>query len=150
MQPGYLGVTAPPGPVPAKGERTWVDRPEQLLHAVDMLKQSRIVAIDAEFTQVRSHSHVSTSSNRLALLQLAIDGHCFIVDAWRLRDLSPLATVTEDPAMRILLHGAGADMQVMAERGLAVAHYIDLEAASRSIFGQHESSLAAMLQSYQQ
>ena len=146
MQPGYLGVTAPPGPVPAKGERTWVDRPEQLLHAVSMLKQSRVVAIDAEFTQVRSHTHISTSSNRLALLQLAIDGHCFIVDAWRLRDLSPLAPVTEDPAMRILLHGAGADMQVMAERGLTVAHYMDLEAASRSIFGQHESSLAAMLQ----
>jgi len=37
-------------------------------------------------------------------------------------------------------------MQVMAERGLSVAHYCDLEAASRSIFGQHESSLAAMLQ----
>src|SRR5215469_18532167 len=36
-------------------------------------------------------------------------------------------------------------MQVMAERGLSVAHYCDLEAASRSIFGQHESSLAAML-----
>ncbi len=146
MQPGYLGVTAPPGPGPAKGERTWVDRPEQLLHAVSMLKQSRVVAIDAEFTQVRSHTHISTSSNRLALLQLAIDGHCFIVDAWRLRDLSPLATVTEDPDMHILLHGAGADMQVMAERGLTVAHYVDLEAASRSIFGQHESSLAAMLQ----
>jgi hypothetical protein len=37
-------------------------------------------------------------------------------------------------------------MRVMAERGLYVAHYYDLEAASRSIFGQHESSLAAMLQ----
>ena len=34
----------------------------------------------------------------------------------------------------------------MAERGLNVAHYFDLEATSRSIFGQHESSLAAMLQ----
>src|SRR5258708_13003639 len=34
----------------------------------------------------------------------------------------------------------------MAERGLEVAHYYDLEATCRSIFGQHESSLAAMLQ----
>ena len=33
----------------------------------------------------------------------------------------------------------------MSERGLDVAHYYDLEAASRSIFGQQESSLAAML-----
>src|SRR5215469_15933408 len=37
-------------------------------------------------------------------------------------------------------------MQVMAERNLTVAHYCDLEAASRSIFGQRESSLAAMMQ----
>ena len=37
-------------------------------------------------------------------------------------------------------------MRVMAERGLNVVHYYDLEATSRSIFGQHESSLAAMLQ----
>jgi len=130
-----------------------VDRPEQLLQAVRVLKQSSLVAIDAEFTQVRSFTAktgtnstpASTSFNRLALLQLAIDHYCFVVDAWRLSDLSPLATVVENPGTSILLHGAGADIQVMAERGLRVAHYYDLEAASRSIFGQHESSLAAML-----
>ena len=144
--PGYFGVTPPPGPPPARGERLWIDRPEQLLHAVDILRQASIVAIDAEFTQVRSHTHTSTPSNRLALLQLAIDHQCFVVDAWRLADLSPLLTVTEDPHTSILLYGAGADLQVMTERGLTVAHYIDLEAANRSIFGQHESSLAAMLQ----
>lgn len=144
--PGYFGVTPPPGPPPARGERLWIDRPEQLLHAVDILRQASIVAVDAEFTQVRSHTHTSTSSNRLALLQLAIDHQCFVVDAWRLADLSPLLTVTEDPHTSILLYGAGADLQVMTERGLTVAHYIDLEAANRSIFGQHESSLAAMLQ----
>jgi hypothetical protein len=52
----------------------------------------------------------------------------------------------ENPEVVILLHGAGADMRVMAERGLNVVHYYDLEATCRSIFGQHESSLAAMLQ----
>jgi len=145
IRPGYLGVTPPPDPPPARGERLWVDRPEQLQGAVDVLGQARIVAIDAEFTQMRSHIHTSTSSNRLALLQLAIDHQCLVVDAWRLADLSPLLTVTEDPQISILLYGAGADMQVMAERGLTMVHYIDLEAASRSIFGQHESSLTAML-----
>ncbi len=148
VQPGYLGVTPPPGQPPPKGQRTWVDRPEQLLHAVNVLKQSNIVAIDAEFTQVRSRtqSDLSTASHRLALLQLALDGQCFVVDALRLNDLSPLSAAVENPAIIILLHGAGADLRVMAERGLKVAHYYDLEAACRSIFGQHESSLAAMLQ----
>lgn len=148
VQPGYLGVTPPPGQPPPKGQRTWVDRPEQLLHAVNVLKQSNIVAIDAEFTQARSRaqSDFSTASQRLALLQLALDGQCFVVDALRLNDLSPLSAVVENPAIIILLHGAAADLRVMAERGLKVAHYYDLEAACRSIFGQHESSLAAMLQ----
>ncbi len=148
VQPGYLGVTPPPGKLPEKGQRTWVDRPEQLLHVVKALGKSNIVAVDAEFTQVRlrGQNNVVTYSQRLALLQLAIDGQCFVVDALRLNDLSPLTSVVENPAIIILLHGAGSDLRVMAERGLNVAHYYDLEATCRSIFGQHESSLAAMLQ----
>ncbi len=148
LQAGYLGKTPPHGQLPEKGQRTWVDRPELLLHAVDALKESNIVAIDAEFTQVRGHiqSGVSTSPHRLALLQLAIDHHCFVVDALRLNNLSPLTAVVENPDVIVLLHGAAADLRVMAERGLNVAHYYDLEATCRSIFGQHESSLAAMLQ----
>jgi 3'-5' exonuclease len=125
----------------------WVDRPEQLQYAVSLLQQSLVVAIDAEFTQVRSHAQgdVLTNTPRLALLQLAIDNYCFVVDTLRLHDLSPLAAVVENPEIIILLHGAGADLRVMAERGLTVAHYYDLEATSRAIFGQNESSLAAML-----
>ncbi len=154
LQPGYLGVSPTPSRLPEKGERVWVDRSDQLLQAVSVLEQSQLVAVDAEFTQVRSlapkmeasSAPASASSNRLALLQLAIEKHCFVVDAWRLGDLAPLAAVLGDSGRSILLHGAGADMQVMAARGLSVAHYYDLEAASRSIFGSKESSLAAMLQ----
>ena len=145
--PGYLGDSRPYGKLPKKGERTWVDRPEQLQQAADVLRRASIVAIDAEFAQARSYnqSDASSSAPRLALLQLAIDGHCYVVDALRLRDLSPLASVVDNPGIRTLLHGAGADLRVMAERGLFVTHYYDLEAISRSVFGQHESSLAAML-----
>ena len=146
--PGYLADSPPYGKLPNRGARTWVDRPEQLQQAAAVLEQAAIVAIDAEFTQARpsyNSSEVSSSSPRLALLQLAIDGQCFVVDGLRLRDLSPLADVVGNPNIRTLLHGAGADLRVMAERGLMVACYYDLEAISRSVFGQHESSLAAML-----
>jgi hypothetical protein len=148
VQTGYLGITPPPGRLPEKGQRTWVDRPDRLLRAVDVFKGSGVVAIDAEFTQVRGHSRtgISPSPIRLALLQLAIDHQCFVVDALHLNDLSPLTDVVGNPAIRVLLHGAAADLRVMAERGLNIAHYFDLEATCRSIFGQHESSLASMLQ----
>jgi hypothetical protein len=105
-----------------------------------------VVAVDAEFTQARSRVQSETSSApRLSLLQLAINQHCFVVDALRLHDLTPLAEIVGSQEIVVLLHGAGADMRVMAERGLDVVHYYDLEATSRSIFGQHESSLASML-----
>ncbi len=145
---GFLGETPPVGQLPPKGERQWVDRPEQLFHVATVLKQASLIAIDAEFTQVRSRTQAESGSSvpRLSLLQLAIANRCFVVDTLRLHDLSPLATVVGDPSVAVLLHGAGADLRVMAERGLEVAHYYDLEATSRSIFGQHESSLAAMLQ----
>ena len=147
-QQGYLGITPPPGKLPEKGQRAWIDRTEQLVLAVHTLKTSRVIAVDAEFTQVRSavQSGVPTTSHRLALLQLAIEKQCYVVDALRLHDLSPLAEVLTDPSIIILLHGAGSDLRVMAERDLNVAHYFDLEATSRSVFGQHESSLAGMLQ----
>jgi len=150
VQPGYLGVTPPRGQPPARGERAWVERPEQLQQTVNALAQARVIAVDAEFTQARPRAastagEQAATGPRLALLQLAIEGKCFVVDALRLHDLSPLKTVMENPETIILLHGAGADLRVMAERGLNVAHYYDLEATSRSIFGQQESSLAAML-----
>lgn len=143
---GYLGVTPPPGQLPPKSRRTWVERPGVLRDAVEILVQAPVVAIDAEFTQARSHVQSDTTGPRLALLQLAIDGQCFVVDALRLHDLTPLNAVVANPSILILLHGAGADLRVMAKRGLDVAYYYDLEATSRSVFGQHESSLAAMLQ----
>ena len=147
-QQGYLGPTPPLSQLPQKGERLWIDRPEELRRAANMLKQAAVVAIDAEFMLARSHtqSDVSSSAPRLALLQLAIDGYCYIVDPLRLSDLSPLTSVVGNPEIVVLLHGAGADLRVMAARGLEVVHYYDLEATSRSIFGQQESSLAAMLQ----
>ena len=147
---GYLGVTPPISQLPARGERFWVDRPQLLLNAVNILKQAHVIAVDAEFTQGRVRAQTPgepiSTVPRLSLLQLAIDQHCFVVDGLRLQDLAPLSAVLSNPQIVVLLHGAGGDIRVMAERGLQVVRYYDLEATCRSIFGQHESSLAAMLQ----
>jgi ribonuclease D len=145
---GYLGETAPHGVLIAPGKRVLVDRPAQLQQAADVLRQAKIIAIDAEFTQVRTRARAAGTSNvpRLSLLQLAIEQTCFVIDVLRLQDLSPLEEVIGNPDVIVLLHGAGGDMRVMAERGLYVVHFFDLEATCRSIFGQHESSLAAMTQ----
>jgi len=150
IQPGYTGPTRARGNVPPRSERVWVDRAEQLREAIPVLMQSPVIAVDAEFTQSRSIAQsptaIKSNSPRLALLQIAVERVCYIIDALRLHDLSPLQAVFDNPQSVTLLHGSGADIRVLADRGLAVVHYYDLEATSRSIFGQQESSLAAMMQ----
>lgn len=135
--------------MPPRSERLWIDRAEQLRDAIPVLMQSPVIAVDAEFAQGRSltKSHPEKSNSpRLSLLQIAVERVCYVIDALRLHDLAPLQAVFDNPDSVTLLHGAGADIRVLADRGLAVVHYYDLEATSRSIFGQHESSLAAMMQ----
>jgi hypothetical protein len=106
------------------------------------------MAIDAEFIQARVRTP-DEPSHRLALLQIAIDNDyqvSYIVDPLRLADLSPLQEVMQNASTLKLFHGVGADARVLATRGLVPANILDLEAVSRSLFGQRESSLQAMLQ----
>jgi hypothetical protein len=106
-----------------------------------------VLAIDAEFVQVRERGP-EDPPHRLALLQLAAapgSQEVFVIDALRIGDLAPLEAPLGDGSVLKLFHGMGADVRVLATRGLVARHTLDLEAVSRSIFGQHESSLQAML-----
>ncbi len=141
----YHGPTPAVESLPGHGERFLVERPDQLAQAVERLAAAPIVAIDAEFMQARP-IELEGPRHRLALLQLATERECFVIDVLRLADLTPLAAVTEDPLILKLFHGMGTDTQMLAARGLAVAYTCDVEASCRSIFGQRESGLATMLE----
>jgi hypothetical protein len=141
----YLGATPPVETPPERGERFWVERPEELALAAERLAAAQIVAIDAEFAQGRP-TDPEPSRQKLALLQMATDQACYLIDVLRLADLSPLAFVIEDPLILKLFHGMGADVKMLSGRGLVVTHTSDVEAASRSIFGSGESGLGAMLE----
>lgn len=141
----YHGPTPPVEPAPERGERVWIERPDDLASAAERLAAAPLLAIDAEFMQVRP-SEPEGRRHQLALLQIATGQVCYVIDVLRLADLTLLAAVTEDPLILKLFHGIGADTQMLARRGLAVAYTCDVEAASRSIFGQSESGLATMLE----
>ena len=145
---GYRGTSAPPMVAPEWRNRLFIDRPADLRQLARTLNDASVVAIDAEFMQLRIH-HPGDPSHRLALLQFAVDDDyrsSWVVDALRLFDLSPLRDALESPRILKLFHGISADARMLATRGLAARHYLDLEAVSRSIFGQSESGLQAMLQ----
>ena len=144
---GYLGEAAPPVPAPTWKRRLYVDRAADLVALAADLERSHVIAIDAEFAQVRVR-RPDEPSHRLALLQLAADDDntvSYVVDALRLADLSPLRAPFEHGGILKLFHGIGADARVLAARGLVAHHTLDLEAVSRSIFGQRESGLQTML-----
>ncbi len=141
----YHGPTPAVEPPPARGERVWVERPDELEAAVERLASASVVAVDAEFMQVRA-TEPEGHRHQLALLQIATGQVCYVIDVLRLVDLTPLAVVMEDSLILKLFHGIGADTQMLARRGLTAACTCDVEAASRSIFGQRESGLATMLE----
>lgn len=145
---GYRGSSAPPVVAPEWRSRLYIDRPSDLHELTRTLSKASVLAIDAEFVQVRVRN-AGDPAHRLSLLQFAIDDDqrtSWVVDALRLFDLSPLRSPLESPQIIKLFHGISADARMLATRGLVARHYLDLEAVSRSIFGQSESGLQAMLQ----
>ncbi|HLZ24410.1 MAG TPA: hypothetical protein VKQ30_20035 [Ktedonobacterales bacterium] len=134
-------------PAPNWKRRLYIDRPADLIALAAELTSAHLLAIDAEFSQVYVRGP-NDPAHRLALLQLAIDNDAsvsYVVDTLRLADLSPLQAALERPSILKLFHGIGSDARVLATRGLVAQHTLDLEAVSRSIFGQRESGLQAML-----
>lgn len=148
IEAGYRGLSAPPVVAPEWKRRLYIDRPSDLRELARTLGKASVLAIDAEFVQLRIRN-AGDPAHRLSLLQFAIDDDhrtAWVVDALRLYDLSQLRDPLESPEILKLFHGVSADARMLATRGLVARHYVDLEAASRSIFGQSESGLQAMLQ----
>lgn len=145
---GYQGDTPAHIPAPKWKRRLFIDRPADLRAFVTDLTDAKVLAIDAEFVQNYHRRGPEDPSHRLTLLQFALDNDqrvSYVVDALRLADLSPLQEPLERGNTLKLFHGMSSDTRVLASRGLVARHTLDLEAVSRSLFGQRESGLQAML-----
>jgi ribonuclease D len=66
------------------------------------------VAIDTEFVWERTYRPI------LGVVQVATDRSTAVLDAVVLQDLSPLFPVLRDPAIRVVLHGGGQDLDIFA------------------------------------
>ncbi len=145
---GYRGATPTPWPAPTWKRRLFIDRPADLRAFVNDLNDAQVMAIDAEFVQNYHRRGPEDPAHRLTLLQFAIDNDyraSYVVDPLRLSDLSPLQEPLERASTLKLFHGMSSDIRVLASRGLVPRRTLDLEAVSRSLFGQRESGLQAML-----
>lgn len=145
---GYRGESPAPMSAPVWQRRLFIDRPADLRAFTADLAGATVLAIDAEFVQNYHRRLPEDPAHRLTLLQFALDNDyrvSYVVDALRLNDLSPLQEPLERAGILKLFHGMSSDIRVLASRGLVARHTLDLEAVSRSLFGQRESGLQAML-----
>jgi hypothetical protein len=145
---GFRGAAPEPIAIPAWKRRLFIDRPADLRAFVADLESASVLAIDAEFVQNYQRRTPQDPAHRLTLLQFACDNDyraSYVVDTLRLSDLTPLAEPLERASLLKLFHGMSSDVRVLASRGLVARHTLDLEAVSRSLFGQRESGLQAML-----
>ena len=80
----------------------------ELTDLVTAIRAAGRLAIDTEFVWERTYRP------ELGVVQIATDGVVAVIDAVALKDLSPLFPVLQDPAIPVVLHGGGQDLEIMA------------------------------------
>jgi ribonuclease D len=80
----------------------------ELEDLVTAIRASGRLAIDTEFVWERTYRP------ELGVVQVATDRRIAVIDAVALKDLSPLFPVLQDPAIPVVLHGGGQDLEIMA------------------------------------
>jgi ribonuclease D len=103
------------------------------------LEREPLVACDLEGDSLHHYRE------RVCLLQFSIPGESVLVDPLALDDLSPLAPVMADPAIRKVLHGADYDIRSLhRDFGIEVNNLFDTMIACQFL-GEKEVGLAAVL-----
>jgi ribonuclease D len=82
--------------------------PDELAGLVDDVRRAGRLALDTEFVWERTYRPI------LGVVQVATDRGAVAIDALALRDLSPLFPVLRDPAVPVILHGGGQDLEIFA------------------------------------
>ena len=80
----------------------------ELASLADDVRRAGRLALDTEFVWERTYRP------ELGVVQVATDSRVAVIDAVALRDLSALFPVLQDPAIPVVLHGGGQDLEIMA------------------------------------
>jgi ribonuclease D len=82
--------------------------PAELAELAHEVRAAGRLALDTEFVWERTYRPV------LGVVQIASGESCAVIDAIALRDLSPLFPLLLDPAIPVVLHGGGQDLDILA------------------------------------
>jgi len=128
-------MTAPETPPPLLTDA------DELARFAEVVRRAGRVAVDTEFVWERTYRP------RLGVVQLAAGDACVIVDALALPDLSPLFPLLRDPALPVVLHGGGQDLEIFAEMMAApIRGVVDTQVAAAFVGYGHQPGLGTLLE----
>ena len=116
-----------------------VATPGALLALVKRLIREPVLAVDLEADSLHHYQE------KVCLIQISTPAESVIIDPLALPELSPLAPVLADPAIRKLFHGADYDIRSLhRDFGIEVHNLFDTMIACQFL-GEKEVGLAAVL-----
>ena len=131
--PPVAGAFQPRNPI------TWIDSVGGLARLCDTLASEPIVALDVE---------TALDLSTLCLVQLGTPDRTWMVDALRVPDLTPLASVLANQRIIKVIHNARFERRILAKSGLEIVAVLDTMLASRQRHGREAPgghSLAAVV-----
>ena len=85
---------------------SWVRSNDELAQAIQSVRKYDAVAVDTEFRRR------DTFFPQVALVQLAVEGHCWLIDPLTLTDTDALKSLLTDPSVIKVLHSASEDLEI--------------------------------------
>ncbi|MAH73967.1 MAG: hypothetical protein CBC09_07665 [Cellvibrionales bacterium TMED49] len=85
----------------------WIENYNGLVNLTQRLASKKILCLDTEF--MRSN----TFYPKLALIQIYNGGHCWLIDAPSIDDLTPLKRLLENPECTLVMHACAEDLEVL-------------------------------------
>jgi ribonuclease D len=116
-----------------------IESREALLRLVEKLAGETVLAWDLEADSLHHYRE------KVCLIQIATSKEVFLLDPLAVPDLSPLAALLENPAIRKVFHGADYDIRSLhRDFSLTVKNLFDTMIACQ-LLGEKEVGLAAVL-----
>ena len=101
-----------------------IEDPVQLREACAQISSCSYVAVDTEFTRIRTYRP------KLQLIQLATDDFIFCVDTVLCSDLSPVLQLINSSSATIIFHSAGQDLDVLHDYDTLPKRIFDTQIAA--------------------
>lgn len=115
--------------------------PEELAALVTELRAAGRFALDTEFVWERTYRPI------LGVVQVATEATSAVIDALAVKDLSPLFALLRDPAVPVVLHGGGQDLEIFAHlMGEPVRGVVDTQVVAAFLGYGFQTGLSMLLE----